>query len=163
MRPIASRRWESKFACFIQSYGVDLLALELDIHPTAIYQWVSGRTTPRPTYAEAILQLASEREFALTMDDIYAHSRRVRAEANADPIITIRWRSNFALFIRSYGVELLAEQLHLRPSTICSWIRGDAAPHKAHAENLQRLALERGFKLTADEICGHAAGFARMK
>ena len=69
--------------------------------------------------------------------------------------ITRRWKSEFACFIKSYGVEALARQLDVRPAPIYHWIRGATAPRRAHAEILQRLALERGSRLTMDDIYAH--------
>jgi hypothetical protein len=80
MHGIISRRWKSKFARFIQSYGVVSLAVELDVRPSAIYHWIRGATTPRPVHAEIIQRLARERGSRLTMDDIYGHARDVRAD-----------------------------------------------------------------------------------
>jgi hypothetical protein len=80
MRRMVKRRWKSKFARFIQAYGVESLALALDVRPSAIYHWVRAVTTPRPAHAEIIQRLARERGFRLTMDEIYSHSRTVRAD-----------------------------------------------------------------------------------
>jgi hypothetical protein len=80
MRRIVMRRWKSKFARFIQSYGVESLAVRLDVRPSAIYHWIRGATTPRPAHAAVLQDLARERGYKLTMDDIYGHSRAVRAD-----------------------------------------------------------------------------------
>jgi hypothetical protein len=80
MRRIVRRRWKSKFACFIQAYGVESLALELDVRPSAIYHWIRAATTPRPAHAEIIQRLARERGSRLTLEEIYGHSRAVRAD-----------------------------------------------------------------------------------
>lgn len=77
---IVRRRWKSKFARFIQSYGVESLAIQLDVRPSAIYHWIRAATTPRPAHGEIIQRLARERGFRLTMDEIYRHSRTVRAD-----------------------------------------------------------------------------------
>jgi hypothetical protein len=74
------RRWRSKFARFVKSYGVESLAAKLDVRPSAIYHWVSGATAPRRTHAEIIQRLARERGCRLTMDAIYGHAREVRAD-----------------------------------------------------------------------------------
>jgi hypothetical protein len=79
MRVFFERRWKSKFARFIKSYGVESLAVQLDVRPSAIYHWIRGETTPRPVHAEIIQRLARERGSRLTMDDIYGHARVVRA------------------------------------------------------------------------------------
>ena len=64
-------RWKSKFARFIKSYGVESLAVQLDVQASAIYHWISGATAPRRTHAEIIQRLARERGSRLTMDEIY--------------------------------------------------------------------------------------------
>jgi hypothetical protein len=45
-------------------------------------------------------------------------------------------------------------QLDVRPSAIYHWISGRTAPHRIHTEIIQRLARERGLRLTIDEISG---------
>ena len=74
------RRWKSKFARFIRSYGTERLAKQLDVRSSAIYHWIRGATTPRPAHAEIIQRLARERGSRLTLDEIYGHSRAVRAD-----------------------------------------------------------------------------------
>lgn len=54
--------------------------MALDVRPSAIYHWIRAATTPRPANAEIIQRLARERGFRLTMDEIYSHSRTVRAD-----------------------------------------------------------------------------------
>lgn len=78
MSQMATGRWKSKFARFVQSYGVALLAAELDVRPSAIYHWMASRRAPRPSHAEIIQRLASERGVRLTLDHIYQHSRELR-------------------------------------------------------------------------------------
>ena len=80
MRKIVVRRWQSKFARFIQSYGVESLAKQLDVLPSAIYHWIRGATTPRPAHAEVIQRLVRERGLRLTFDEIYGHRRELRAD-----------------------------------------------------------------------------------
>ncbi|MGB8591014.1 MAG: hypothetical protein WCD40_06505 [Candidatus Acidiferrales bacterium] len=80
MRVFFAKRWKSKFARFIKSYGVESLAVQLDVRPSAIYHWISGATAPRRTHAEIIQRLARERGSRLTMDEIYGHARLVRAD-----------------------------------------------------------------------------------
>jgi hypothetical protein len=80
MPKIIKRRWKSKFARFIRSYGVRSLAVELNICPTAVYHWIRGSVTIRAAHAEVIQRLARERGSGLTMDAIYAHFRTVRAD-----------------------------------------------------------------------------------
>jgi hypothetical protein len=71
-------RWKSKFARFIESYGVESLAAELDIRPSAIYHWIKGTTAPKPVHAEAIGRLSGESGRRLTMDDVYRHFLNLR-------------------------------------------------------------------------------------
>jgi hypothetical protein len=65
------------------------------------------------------------------------------------------WKSRFARFVKSYGVVNLALQLDVLPSAIYHWIQGSTAPRPVHAEIIQRLARERGARLTMDQIYGH--------
>ncbi len=37
-------RWHSKFGRFVSACGVQLLAEKLQVHPTAIYQWLRDQT-----------------------------------------------------------------------------------------------------------------------
>jgi hypothetical protein len=74
------RRWKSKFARFVRAYGVELLAVQLDVRPSAIYHWIRGATRPRPEHAEIIQRLARERGRRLTFDEIYGHARELRAD-----------------------------------------------------------------------------------
>ena len=62
------------------------------------------------------------------------------------------WKSRFARFVKSYGVVNLALQLDVLPSAIYHWIQGSTAPRPVHAEIIQRLARERGARLTMDQI-----------
>lgn len=59
--------------------GPTLLAQHLGIRPSAIYHWIRGATTPRPVHAAIIQRLARERGVRLTLDQIYEHSRKLRA------------------------------------------------------------------------------------
>ena len=40
MSRMIRKRWKSKFARFVQAYGVESLALELDVRSSAIYHWI---------------------------------------------------------------------------------------------------------------------------
>jgi hypothetical protein len=77
MNGMIRHRWKSKFARFVSAYGVEL---RLDVRPSAIYHWIRGATSPRPAHAAIIQRFARERGYRLTMDDIYGHSRAVRAD-----------------------------------------------------------------------------------
>jgi hypothetical protein len=78
-----SDRWKSKFARFVMAYGVVRMATELDIHPTAVYQWIRGSSRPKPEHAAIIKSFARKRRTRLTLDDIYGHSRDRRATDQA--------------------------------------------------------------------------------
>jgi hypothetical protein len=78
MKHIAESFWESEFARFVRSYGVDLMAQRLEIKPSAIYHWIRGSTAPRPVHAWTIQRLARERGAMLTMDQIYGHFLSMR-------------------------------------------------------------------------------------
>src|SRR5580658_555122 len=73
-----ARRWRSQFARFISSYGVERLAMALEIRPTAIYHWIRAASAPRPVLAAMIQKLARESGVNLTFDQI-KHSRDLRA------------------------------------------------------------------------------------
>lgn len=79
MKQINERYWKSKFARFVKTYGVDELAVQLDVLPSAVYHWIRGATTPRPAHAAIIQRLARERGSRLTMDQIYGHFLSLRA------------------------------------------------------------------------------------
>ena len=76
-------RWKSKFARFVTTYGSARMAKHLEIHPTAIYQWIRGSTRPKPEHATTIQSLARERGIRLTLDEIYGHARDLRANDRA--------------------------------------------------------------------------------
>jgi hypothetical protein len=82
-----AKRWESKFARFVGTYGAKQLASELRIDPAAIYHWVRGVSRPKPEHAASIQRVAREQGMRLTLDDIYGHSLNLRA---ADPSIQIQ-------------------------------------------------------------------------
>jgi hypothetical protein len=69
-------RWESKFARFVSSYSVELLAARLRVNPSAIYHWLDGSTSPHPTHAQAIQRLAKRRRVALSLEEIYKRTRK---------------------------------------------------------------------------------------
>ena len=75
------RRWNTRFASWITRVGVTRLCVDLSrrgqpVTPNAIYQWVAGVTTPRPSRAAAIVELSAGE---LGMADVYAQ-RRAEAE-----------------------------------------------------------------------------------
>lgn len=62
-------RWNSKFARFVQEFGVQKLAAQLDVTPAAIYHWIGGKTSPHHRKAIVILKIAGRRK--LSMEEIY--------------------------------------------------------------------------------------------
>jgi hypothetical protein len=89
MSRMIRNRWKSKFARFVRSYGVELLAAGLDVRPSAIYHWIRGATAPRPAHAAIIQRLASERGVRLTLDQIYQHCREVNCDSRTAPAAKI--------------------------------------------------------------------------
>jgi hypothetical protein len=70
------RRWQTKFGTFVSEFGAERLAEILEVRPPAVYQWVKGETAPTPARASAILQIAAQNGFEISLDDIYQRSRR---------------------------------------------------------------------------------------
>lgn len=81
------KRWNSKFARFVERYGVARIATELHIDPTAIYHWIRAVTRPKPELAAIIQRIAGQHGTKLTLDDIYGHSANLRS---ADPSIAVQ-------------------------------------------------------------------------
>lgn len=79
-RKSEDKRWNSKFAGFVQDYGVENLAKRLRIAPSAVYHWMSGKTSPHPAKALSIQRIAKRRGLSLTLEEIYQHSRDVRSD-----------------------------------------------------------------------------------
>jgi len=63
------------------------MAAQLHIDETAIYHWLRGVARPKPEFAVAIRHIARAQSSSLTLEDIYGHSRQLRA---ADPSIRLR-------------------------------------------------------------------------
>ncbi len=74
------KRWDSKFAQFVQGFGVEKLAKRLRIEPSAVYHWMSGKTSPHPSKAISIQGIAKRRGVSLSLDEIYSHFRAVQSE-----------------------------------------------------------------------------------
>jgi hypothetical protein len=68
-----------------------------------------------------------------------------------------RWKSKFARFVRSFGVCPLAKELNVPHTAIYQWIRAMTRPKPEYAAIIQRLARERGTRLTFDDIYGHSS------
>lgn len=67
------RRWETPLGRFVDFFGADELAERIDVHKTAVYQYVSGATLPHPAKAFAIRRIARSSGFSISLDDIYQH------------------------------------------------------------------------------------------
>jgi len=80
---ISSCRWETKFARLVRRYGVAKLARDLQVDPTAIYQWVRGSVSPRPDRAMTIIILLQPLG-RLKLEDIYRHRFAVQREIRLD-------------------------------------------------------------------------------
>ncbi len=78
-QPLTSCRWETKFARLVRRYGVAKLAHDLQVDPTAIYQWVRGSVSPRPDKAMTIIILFQPLG-RLRLEDIYRHRMTVQCE-----------------------------------------------------------------------------------
>jgi DNA-binding XRE family transcriptional regulator len=75
-------RWKTRFARLVRRYGVARLARDLEVNPTAVYQWVRGSVSPRPD--KAIIIIALVRPLGrLRLEDVY-DQRRVRELGHAD-------------------------------------------------------------------------------
>jgi DNA-binding transcriptional regulator YdaS (Cro superfamily) len=77
----AAAWWETRFARRVRKYGISKLAGELGVEDAAIYQWISGRTIPRPDRAIRIVALVR----GLSLEHIYAHRLIVKATGSAAP------------------------------------------------------------------------------
>lgn len=119
MLPRFPERRNSEFARFIESYGVESLAAQLGVHPTAIYHWIRGINAPRRTHAEMIRRLARERGTTLTMDAIFEHASERRASDPATEVEIDRRKKKAAereakKTAREAAVNLLAQRLTAR-------------------------------------------------
>jgi DNA-binding transcriptional regulator YdaS (Cro superfamily) len=70
------RRWQTKFGNFVSEFGAERLAETLEVRPPAVYQWVKGETAPTTARVSAILQIAAQNGFEISLEDIYQRSRR---------------------------------------------------------------------------------------
>lgn len=73
MRRSKDRRWNSRFAQFVLSFGVKSLAGHLGIHTSAIYHWTRGKCAPSPSHALEIQRLAAGHKVPVSLEQIYAH------------------------------------------------------------------------------------------
>jgi transcriptional regulator with XRE-family HTH domain len=66
------------------------------------------------------------------------------------------WDSEFARFVRSYGTaKKFAIALGVHESAVYHWLRGAAVPKLGHVATILRIARERGFGLSFDQIWEH--------
>jgi DNA-binding XRE family transcriptional regulator len=74
------KRWNSKLARFIMSYGVARLATKLGIRASAIYHWTAGRCSPDLVNALAIQKLARRRRVTISLVDIFRQRRETHCK-----------------------------------------------------------------------------------
>jgi len=67
------------------------------------------------------------------------------------PLVTLRWETKFARFVRHYGVARLARTLEIDPAAIYQWIRGSVSPRPANA----RIIVALAHNLTLEDIYRH--------
>ena len=85
MRVKFAKRWKSKFARFIKSYGVESLAVKLDVRPPRSSTGSAvGLSSPhsRRDYPAS----CRERGATLTMDAIYVHARQIQEVAFSEQV-----------------------------------------------------------------------------
>lgn len=86
-------RWQTRFGRFVRRYGAAKLARDLNVEPSAIYQWIRGYTAPRPQTIVTIVLLSRENRTRLTITDIYAQrelGNEHRLERKVARIVDIR-------------------------------------------------------------------------
>lgn len=74
-------RWETKFGCWIDAYGVSRLVQGLHdlgepISQVNLYQWLAGSSVPRPRIALKLVQLGQGQ---ITLQQIYDHRQELAA------------------------------------------------------------------------------------
>ena len=86
--PPDTQRWQMPFGRFVSRCGVVHLARKLGVTVVTVYQWSSGRRSPRPALAMQMVRIAAARGIPLTMDDIYSHAECVASpERPADWVV----------------------------------------------------------------------------
>jgi hypothetical protein len=75
--------WDSAFARFVKSYGVERLAIALDVHASAVYHWIRGVAVPKTVHVAKIQRVARESGASLSFDEIYGHVSELRANEPA--------------------------------------------------------------------------------
>lgn len=64
-----------------------------------------------------------------------------------------RWDSKLAVFVRGYGIDLLAERLGVTRDAIYKWVAGVVHMHPVrHAKKIVKLARRRHVTISLDEI-----------
>jgi hypothetical protein len=76
---MAKSQDRTKFDLFVREFGVEALAHELDVNPSAIYHWLRGATSPYRANAEKIEDIAKKRGVLLSLNEIYDHYHKVRS------------------------------------------------------------------------------------
>lgn len=79
------QRWQTTFGAWVNVHTVPTVAAKLadaghPINPRTVYDWLSGRSTPRLYHATALVSIAGG---ALRIEDIVAHKAQARTEPNA--------------------------------------------------------------------------------
>jgi hypothetical protein len=83
MRQARGPGWNSRFGSWVRSYPVSRLIVDLEViglavTRPAVYQWISGRTTPQLRRAHAMVQLSGG---SISLDDVYAHRSQIDEES----------------------------------------------------------------------------------
>jgi hypothetical protein len=73
------KRWDSKFAQFIDNIGPGNLAKLVDVKKASVYHWLSGKNSPRRSIAFSIQKIAKRRGVSLSQDEIYQHYRDLQS------------------------------------------------------------------------------------
>jgi transposase-like protein len=63
--------WIGKFGTFAERYTVIRLARDLEIDLNQVYRWVRGDSTPAPTRAIQVVEIARGAGAELSLEDVY--------------------------------------------------------------------------------------------
>ena len=111
----------SEFESFVRTYGVERLSAKLGIHPSAIYHWLRGSTTPYPPTALKIVRIARECGASLSFDEIYEHAPAVRASNPAVEVaIEHRKTRQRRKADRAAALEVLSKRFGRLPASASS-------------------------------------------
>lgn len=69
--------WATTFGTWVRKYGIDKLAKDLNVVPSAVYHWVHGRFVPRQPMMAAIIKLSDGK---ITHADLFKHIASVKPE-----------------------------------------------------------------------------------